>query len=607
MNPDEIRLIVDQALTLIEKFYVHLPLKRAMHAVDPVQRLQLLRERAGTVRAGEFHREMVSIFKQLRDLHTIYVLPQPYRSRVAFLPFRVDEYFEGEDRRYVVTRIKPGSETTTFKVGVEVTHWNGTPISRAIELNADREAGSNPAARQAQGLAGLTQRSLAMSLPPDEEWVTVTYRAGKRTLGQRFDWEIFTLTPTGPSDPLAAAGPGGDLLGLDVQAEMVRHARKLLFDPEAVQLVKLVAAPESPDLGGPGPGATPIDFSVVSKLPDVFTFRKAQTHSGTFGYVRIHTFLPPLGSTAADIVDEFVRIVRLLPQNGLVLDVRGNSGGVITAGERLLQTLTPKRIEPERFHFIPSPLTLKICQTVPGYNNWLPSLMQAASIGAAFSDGFPLLPVDHYNDLGQQYQGRVVLVIDARCYSTTDIFAAGFQDHAIGTILGTSKTTGAGGANVWTHALLQQYLPGQDSPIQPLPGQTSFNVAVRRCTRVGENTGRLVEDLGVVPEEFYDLTKNDVLKDSIDLISHAAGLLVKLPVWRVVAEIRKTGAVTTVVVTTQNVDRIDILLDGRTRQSLDVTDGSITIEVSALDPNAQQLRLDGYHGGKLVASTRAQL
>ena len=39
----ERRLIVEQALLLLEQNYVHLPLKEAMHAVNPVQRLKLLR------------------------------------------------------------------------------------------------------------------------------------------------------------------------------------------------------------------------------------------------------------------------------------------------------------------------------------------------------------------------------------------------------------------------------------------------------------------------------------------------------------------------------------------------------------------------------------
>jgi hypothetical protein len=39
--------MVEQAIKLLEGFYVHLPLKRAMHAVDPLQSLRLLQRRQG--------------------------------------------------------------------------------------------------------------------------------------------------------------------------------------------------------------------------------------------------------------------------------------------------------------------------------------------------------------------------------------------------------------------------------------------------------------------------------------------------------------------------------------------------------------------------------
>ena len=75
--------------------------------------------------------------------------------------------------------------------------------------------------------------------------------------------------------------------------------------------------------------------------------------------------------------------------------------------------------------------------------------MHATEIGADYSQGSQMLADDAYNDIGQTYQGPVVLIIDALCYSTTDIFAAGFQHHGIGTILGVSANTGGGDANVW--------------------------------------------------------------------------------------------------------------------------------------------------------------
>ena len=61
--------------------------------------------------------------------------------------------------------------------------------------------------------------------------------------------------------------------------------------------------------------------------------------------------------------------------------------------------------------------------------------------GATFSLAFPITPEDDANAIGQIYTGPVVLVTDARCYSATDIFAAGFQDHSIGTVLGVDDNT----------------------------------------------------------------------------------------------------------------------------------------------------------------------
>lgn len=100
---DERRLLVEQALVLLEQNYVHLPLKAAMHAVNPVQRLRLLwvrleRQTPETVDPEWlFHAELSEIFHSVRDLHTNYLLPSPFAGKVAFLPFLVE----------------PGSKTTT--------------------------------------------------------------------------------------------------------------------------------------------------------------------------------------------------------------------------------------------------------------------------------------------------------------------------------------------------------------------------------------------------------------------------------------------------------------------------------------------------------------
>src|SRR5262245_27888767 len=89
LTPAEMELAANQAVVLLDDLYAHLLLKEAMHAVDPVQalRLLLLQVRRGLIADEKsFHHRMLDIFISLRDLHTNYLLPEPFANSVAFLP-----------------------------------------------------------------------------------------------------------------------------------------------------------------------------------------------------------------------------------------------------------------------------------------------------------------------------------------------------------------------------------------------------------------------------------------------------------------------------------------------------------------------------------------
>src|SRR5262249_45955330 len=145
-------------------------------------------------------------------------------------------YDERSTPHYVVSRVLPGYERPPFEANVEVLYWNGVPIQRAIALNAERQAGANPDARHALGLAALTIRPLLRVLPPDEEWVTITYRAlNGRRRELRQEWLAYTQPVEG--DALAAARATGDALafGFDLEADRIQQTRKVLFAPGAVR------------------------------------------------------------------------------------------------------------------------------------------------------------------------------------------------------------------------------------------------------------------------------------------------------------------------------------------------------------------------------------
>lgn len=584
--------IVDQAEVMLEALYVHLPLKRSMHATDPVQRLKLLRFRLSALSARQFHNEMIDIFVDLRDLHTNYILPSPYATKTAFLPFLLEEFSEGQMRKFLVSKMLAGFTHPTFKPGVVVTSWTGVPIERAVELNGDRQAGSNPDARRARGLEALTIRAMAMSSPPDEHWVVVGYLDGAVARELRMDWQVFEPEP-GPS---GSGGDGGSgrartSLGLDLRTELARRAKKALFNPRAMATER--AASRRPK------DRTGVNLGDTSTMPDVFAFRPVTTAGGTKGYIRIWTFMV---NDEDAFVAEFVRMAGLLPQTGLIVDVRGNGGGNILCAEKLLQVLTPGSVEPTLLSFVNSQLTLDICKQNSFVAEWAPSIAQSVETGEIYSQGFSILPVEDYNSIGQRYQGPVVLITDPLCYSATDIFAAGFQDNKIGPILSAGGRTGAGGANVWDHALLRQVLPGPNSPFSPLPQGASFRVSIRRIIRAGTHRGVPLEDLGVQPDATHHMTKNDLLNDNVDLIAKAGQLLSGLPIVALGAQVGPAvGGKRQVTLTTQGLDRVDVTIDGRPRSTLDVTNGTTVVEIPHVGGGSHDLAAHGFKGTELKA------
>ena len=597
--------LLEQAMVLLGETYVHLDLKRAMHAVEPIQRLRLLRYRLarGEERLTdlEFHRELASIFASVRDLHTNYLLPSPFRERTAFLPFLIERFHEDGEARYLVSHILDDVAHPRFVVGVEVTHWNGVPIERVIAANAKIQGGSNRAAALARGLDALTIRPLIRSQPPDEDWVVVGYRGLDGVeREERWDWLVWAPPGNIGVDPDDAASAGrSTALGYDLQTDAVNQAKKVLYAPDAFALEQAMGITTARRVAVS-------DRDVATSMPTVFRARAVETASGTFAYVRIFTF--NVGDADA-FVDEFTRLVDDLPADGLIIDVRGNGGGLILAAEQLLQVFTPREITPSRAQFITTPLMLDLCERHapspldPSFDlgGWIDSMQQAVTTGAMYSQALAITDPAAANQVGQTFQGPVVLITNALCYSATDMFAAGFRDHAIGTILGIDDNTGAGGANVWTHDLLRTLMdvdhPGETrfarNPFRELPDGAGMRVSVRRTMRVGDQDGTPLEDLGVTPDVRHHMTREDVLHGNQDLLDAAGALLAGATVHRLGVEIEElAGGVLELTIHTQNVDRVDVWLDDRPAASIDITSAVTNhrLRPPVSSPDAVELR-----------------
>jgi C-terminal processing protease CtpA/Prc/subtilisin family serine protease len=688
-------LIVEQAIQLLDNFYVHRPLKEAMHAVRPIQRLRVLLRRlqpSARTRLGEeqvvselgFHNTLTQIFNSVRDLHTGYQLPRPFRDYIAFLPFEVAPFYEDGRRRYLVTRVVQGYPFADagFGPGAEILYWNGMSIERAVRANAEQTAGSNEAARHARGVSALTIRAMNTALPPDADYVDLEFApqgadandpSTHRTMRQswfvryapataapnviaqsaqpstpqppqappsaitfgpevsldlgrestaRSSELIFAEPPAAPNavapPPVTAAAATlenitlGAVLGIDVAADAVREARQLIFEP--ITLRALGRASDGDELEGirgsasaPSAGDTATDAEITIKVPwnAAFRARRVLIDGVSYGHIRIHTFYVP---DADGFVAEFVRLLSQMPEAGLILDVRGNGGGNILAAERVLQTLTPMEIDPERLQFIVSAGTLDLCNNNPAtapipLDQWLPSLEDGVETGAVYSHAYPLTTRESCNAIGQKYYGPVVLIVDGNCYSATDIFAAGFQDHQIGKVLGVSEATGAGGANVWEHKLLQQVLP-VGWGLKPLPAEAGMRVAIRQCLRVGKKAGALLEDFGVVPDAVYLPTREDVMEGDRILLARAAEILRAQPLRSIKVTIQglvhnpndPSDVKRQLRIDTRNIRRLDFFVDNRPQGSKDLNlnnAGEASLSGAAVRQGAR-LRLMGY-------------
>ncbi len=580
----ERELLVDQALIIVEDLFVHLAQKRAMYGVDPVQRLRLLRDRAARLPDAEFHAELQLIFDDLQDGHTQYSLPLAVFGRLVSLGFLLERSWDGEQERWIASHVNPKLAGRKLVTGAEITHWNGMPIAVAVARNAEREWGCNPPARLARGVESMTQRILMFSPVPDEDWVELGFLIDGKAHQTRIHWrEVEAGAWAGDDDegpPAAFAMIPGRLIGLDRRTSLIQRAKRALF-ADAGREVSAEA--------------------IETSLPGLRA-RRVTTPSGTFGHLRIFTFmLFELIYEPDRYWSAMVDLLKRLPRDGLILDVRGNGGGLILAAESLLQLFTPRRIGGEPFQFANTSNTAGLSREAGlGFTGWSGSIEESRRTGAQYSRAIPLNTDAALNGVGQRYHGPVLLVTDALCYSATDMLAAGFQDHGIGPVLGVDDNTGAGGAAVLQHFELQARWPG--SPLEPLPHRTGMSVALLRSLRVGQRAGQPLEDLGVVPDERHRITRRDLLEHNVDLMARAGELLAGRPARRLDMTVKRHNGGSRLRLTTKGLTSVDVYVDGRPVAMSPVGDGENLVHVPVPEPGKVTIRVEGFDGENLVAA-----
>ena len=224
---------------------------------------------------------------------------------------------------------------------------------------------------------------------------------------------------------------------------------------------------------------------------------------------------------------------------------------------------------------------------------WRESLDEAVANGEPYSQAVPITPPDRCNDIGQVYGGPVVAVVDPNTYSAGDLFAAGFFDNGLGTLVTVGEATGAGGANVWMPEQVQDALLGhalraghvaRRHRLQHLgaPGD-----ARRRVRRSGHRGRR-----GARPPT-YAMTADDLVENNRDLLAFCGKILAAQP--STALHVTTVGD-EAVVVATRGLDRLDVYVDERPQGWLPVDADETTV---AVPDGWSTIELKGFAGEQL--------
>ena len=453
--------IIAQARALLDQACVHLPFIRAQ-GIDPVERLDHLRSKLPET-TSRFYHALLSIFAEIGDRHTQCFLPKPFAEKTAFLPFLVKEYFKNGKQHLAVV----GSGIDDLERGDTLISWNGVPVAKALEQHMALQLGANAEARLAKAVQTMTFRPQAFLPPPEEDVMVESIGLDGRRQKVRLEWRV---------------------------AEMSYLTRR--FDP-------IFQAEKEEN-----------DFSNES-----FQARVVKTTFGTFGYIRVASF----HARPDAFFKPFVEVLQSMPEEGLILDLRACEDGIIPTAEQLLQLFTPAKIEPQSFQFRMTDLIEQIISASPALHELRDTPESSAPPGEKYSRWLPLTSSEKANAVGQKYYGPVVVIVDALTYSSAEMFAAGFQDHAIGRVLGTARRTGGGGASPWHQSTIFN-LSGNEL-FRPMPDAPTFRVAVRRCRRVRERSRQYLEGVGVMPDLLYLPTRNDLLNNDAGLLEKAGSML----------------------------------------------------------------------------------
>lgn len=504
LTSDEKRLIAEQALILFRDLYVNRLAKQDFYSypLDPLPAIEEVLGSVDELSTEQFEGRVYEIFVSQRDLHLNYVFPKPYADFETYIPLtftRVKSVGDPFEVRVESVNAEkcgqfyPGQRVP--RVGDRVLAYGGLPVGEAVKGQLQTAQGANQYGGFSRALGMMTFIPHRLHLVPAEDAVRLTLQSFETGEVYDIDTPWLTLFPQ-PSSRLPGPGP-------------VRK-RSLLRD-DLLQSIDLWQEEFNEFCAQNGLTPSSAYPENDSDEPTV-KWGLIQNAFGTFGYIKVTSFVPERGDAfALDVIARLLQ-VQLGKTKGLIVDVRDNGGGSIVYADKMSQLFMPRSANAAQARLLNTDLNRYI------FNNssvgpeskpeWTRVINEAEGTGRTYTETAPFTYASEANELGQAYYKPVAVLADARSYSATDLFTCAMQDNLAATIFGEDPKTGAGGANVITHS---SFCNSVGKPFVPLPKGHAMRVSWRQSVRFGRNAGVLIEDNGCGADYDVSLSLQDLL------------------------------------------------------------------------------------------------
>lgn len=504
---------------------------------------------------------MMDIFQKMDDFHTSYDVPKPFADTVASLGFLVSDFFEPggflaggkPQRRYVVSEVASDVDfgNSTFGVGSEILLWNGKDVDDVVRDMGKDSYGSNEAAQTTRGIDLLAFRLLLLEPLPMEATIEIQFRDAAAVVATVVDTIIVPWIYIQAKD---------DLISTRMVRQYAPFRRFGRHDsiPGYPQMrnpfdIKRSAEKGTPSVIGPVrvPEGNRTTITVAEEFQDLFSAEILQTKVGPIGRL----IVPSFGSeVTAQLINEVSRVLRRMPSNGLIMDLRNNAGGSSDYAKALSELVTGKQTDDQPTSLRVSNFTLTAVfqneEDIPSEARetfrlfavpYRPSLTTASKVGEAFTGPGPSVFNTSVRIMQERmYFGPVMTVVNGNTYSAGDIYTTIQLDKNASLVVGTSDNTGAGGASAVGYNALAGLFP---TILEPLPGGANFTSAYHRWYRTADSAGAIIENFGFQLDLRYYPTLNDAVKDSCDLFEFLAEKLVSMEAMEPVVSPEDSGLI----------------------------------------------------------------